>query len=110
MAARRLLSRFIWGGAGLLEKHLGLARNSSCHSSQGCDGSEVGSAVHCTCLEPKIPKGNALRIPRVPACRVSVKAMNKFHPVTPIVADAEGTRLSEPWLWREALVLALVFV
>lgn len=57
-AARRLLSRFIWlfgGGAGFLEKHLGLARNSSCHSPQGCEGSEVGSAVHCARLEPKIP-------------------------------------------------------
>lgn len=79
MAVRRLLSRFIWGGVGLLEKHLGLAGNSSCHSPQCCEGSEVGSAVHCARLEPKIPKGTALHIPKVPACRVSVKAMNKFH-------------------------------
>lgn len=60
----------------MLEKHLGQARNSSCYSPQGCKGSEVGSAVHCARLEPKIPKGNALLIPKEPASRVSVKAMN----------------------------------
>lgn len=60
----------------MLEKHLGLARNFSCHSPQGCEGSEVGSAVYCARLEPKIPKGNAVRIPKEPASRVSVKAMN----------------------------------